>query len=64
MLKILLVMFILDGDVHTFALEADTPAQCIVLQANTQSILTQILPRKPQFFASACADVMPVVTAL
>ena len=64
LVTVLLVMFILDGDAHTFAVETKGPAECIVMQSKVADILPQILRRKPQFFAASCADVHPYVTAL
>ena len=60
---VLLVMFILDGEAHTFAVNAKSPTECIVMQSKTGAILTEILKRPPQFFASSCAEVKPHLIA-
>ena len=63
LVTVLLVMFILDGEAHTFAVDTKGPAECIVMQSKVAEILPQMLRKKPQFFAASCADVVPLVTA-
>ncbi len=63
MLTVLLVLFVLDGEVHTFAVDTRGPAECIVMQSKVAEVIPQMLRRKPQFIAAACADVVPLVTA-
>lgn len=60
---VLLVMFVLDGEVNTFAVPTEGPAHCMVLESKVASVLPQMLGRKPQFFAAGCAEVKPFVTA-
>lgn len=60
---ILLVLFVLDGEAHTFAVTTQGPAHCIVMQSKVASILPQMLGRKPEFYAASCAEVKPFVTA-
>lgn len=60
---VLLVMFILDGEAHTFAVQANSPAECIVMQSKTGAILTELLRKPPQFYAASCAEVKPYLIA-
>jgi len=60
---LLLVLFVLDGEAHTFAVSTEGPAHCMVLESKVASILPQMLGKKPQFYAASCAEVKPFVTA-
>lgn len=60
---ILLVLFVLDGEAHTFAVSTEGPAHCLVLESRVASILPQMLGRKPQAYAAKCAEVKPYITA-
>lgn len=60
---ILLVLFVLDGEAHTFAVSTEGPAHCLVLESKVASILPQMLGRKPQAYAAKCAEVKPYITA-
>lgn len=60
---ILLVLFVLDGEASTFAVNTRGPAECIVMQSKVATILPQMLGRKPEFYAASCAEVKPFVTA-
>lgn len=60
---ILLVLFVLDGEVSTFAVSTEGPAHCLVLESKVASILPQMLGRKPQAYAAKCAEVKPYLTA-
>lgn len=62
LVTVLLVMFVLDGEAHTFAVDTKGPAECIVMQSKVAEVIPQMLRRKPQFIAAACADVVPLVT--
>ncbi len=59
---VLLVLFVLDGEAHTFAVQADSPAECAVMQAKTPEVLKRLTGKTPQFFAASCAEVKPIVT--
>ena len=60
---ILLVLFVLDGEAHTFVVNTRGPAECIVMQSKVATILPQMLGRKPQAYAAKCAEVKPYLTA-
>ncbi len=60
---ILLVLFVLDGEVSTFAVSTKGMAECMVLESKTVDILPQMLGRKPQAYAAKCAEVKPYLTA-
>lgn len=62
-LTVLLVLFVLDGEAHTFAVSTEGPAHCLVLESKVASILPQMLGRKPQAYAAKCAEVKPYLTA-
>ncbi len=64
MLKILLALVVLNGEAHTFAVQPESDAQCIVMEKTAATWLPQLLGGRPQFFAVACADAKPFVTAL
>ena len=60
---ILLVLFVLDGEVSTFAVSTKSMTECMVLESKTVDILPQMLGRKPQAYAAKCAEVKPYLTA-
>ena len=64
MMTILLVLVVLQGEAHTFAVATDSPAQCIVLESSAATWLPQVIGRKPEYFAAKCADVKPFLTAV
>lgn len=63
MVTLLLVLFILDGEAHTFAVQAKDPAECVVLESKIGAALPKLIGREPEFYAAKCADLKPFLTA-
>lgn len=63
-ITVLLVMFILDGEAHTFAAQTAGVAECLVLESKIAEILPKAIGKAPQFYAAKCANVVPFVTAI
>jgi hypothetical protein len=61
-MTILLVMYVLNGEASTFAVETPGPEECIVMQAQVAEVLPKLIGALPQLFAAACAEVKPFVT--
>lgn len=54
---VLLVMFILDNEAHTFVVKPDPGTTCEQLLVKVPAVLPELIGRKPQAFAAACAEV-------
>ena len=63
MVTLLLVLFILDGEAHSFAVQTNGPAECLVLESKIGDALPKLIGRKPEFYAAKCADLKPFLTA-
>ncbi len=63
-ITVLLDLFVLDGEAQTFAVQADSPQQCLTMAAKTPEVLTKMLGKAPQVFAASCAEVKAIVTDL
>lgn len=64
MMIVLLVLFVLDGEPHNFAVQTAGPEECIALQAKVREILPKLIGKPPQFYAASCAEVKPFTTDL
>lgn len=62
-IAVLLVIFILDGEAHTFAVQAKSPADCIVMESKVGDVLPGLIGRKPEAYAAKCADLKPFLRA-
>ena len=62
-LTLLLILFVLDGEAHTMAVQTAGAAECLVLESKVASVLPKVLGRKPEFYAAKCAELKPFLTA-
>jgi len=62
MITVLLIMFVLNGEAHTLAVQAAGPDECEIMKLKTPDVLPKLIGKNPQFFAAACATVQPFLT--
>ena len=63
-ITVLLVLFILDGEAHTFAVKFPDAASCAAMEMDIAVTLPKLLGRPPQLYAARCAPVVPFMTAI
>lgn len=60
-MNVLLILFVLQGDAHTLAVKADSPADCIQMQKTINVWLPQLVREKIDYVAASCAEVKAFV---
>lgn len=63
-ITVLLVLFVLDGEAHTFAVQTPGITECIALESRIAEILPKLLDQPPQFYAAKCAPLTAFETAI
>ena len=61
MITVLLIMFVLNGEAHSLAVQAAGPAECEIMKTKIPDVLPKLIGGRPQHFAAACAEVKPFV---
>ena len=56
---VLLVLYVLDGDVVTLAVVAPSVEQCKVMEVEVKDHLFEMAGGMPQLYAAKCATVLP-----
>lgn len=64
MATILLILFILDGEANTFAVQPNEGVTCEELLVKVPEILPKLIGRTPQAYAAACTEIKLLETKI